>query len=65
MEDIKIKIDEYLAVGVPLVWVVDPYDRMIRVYRPGSRTKFLDDSQELDGEPQLPGFRVPVAKIFD
>ena len=50
--------------GVPLIWVIDPHDRTVLIYRPGRRPQFVDDSQELIGEPQLPGFRVPVAQLF-
>src|SRR6516164_11669467 len=35
--EINEKIDEYLDAGVLVVWVVDPHDRTVTVYRPGGR----------------------------
>jgi Uma2 family endonuclease len=62
-QDIVEKVSEYLAVGT-VVWVVDPDFRTVTVYRPGQPPEMLNDQQELTAEPELPGFRVPVAKIF-
>jgi Uma2 family endonuclease len=63
-EQIHEKIDTYLEAGVALVWVIDPYDRTVRVYRPGAEVELFNVTQELSGEPHLPGFRVRVAAIF-
>jgi Uma2 family endonuclease len=64
MEAINEKIDEYLAAGVRLVWVINPHDRTVTVYRPGAKPVMVNDEQELSGEPELTGFRVAVAKLF-
>jgi Uma2 family endonuclease len=31
LDDINEKIDQYLAAGVPLVWVIDPHDRTVTI----------------------------------
>jgi tetratricopeptide (TPR) repeat protein/tRNA A-37 threonylcarbamoyl transferase component Bud32 len=63
-EEVNEKVDEYLAVGVPLIWVVDPHFRTVRVYRPGAEPELFNVQQDLSGDPHLPGFRVPVAQLF-
>ena len=63
-EEINEKVDDYLSAGVALVWVVDPHDRTVLVYRPGAEPELFNVRQELSGDPHLPGFRVPVAQIF-
>ena len=63
-EQIDEIIDGYLKAGVGLIWVIDPHDRTVLIYRPGKAPEFVNDSQELCGEPHLPGFRVPVAQLF-
>jgi Uma2 family endonuclease len=63
-EEIDEKIDSYLAAGVALVWVIDPHDRTVTVYRPDARPKLFNEDQELTGDPHLPGFRTPVARLF-
>ena len=62
--DIHEKIGVYLNAGVRLVWVIDPFDRTVRVYRRGAEMESFNVTQELSGEPHLPGFRVRVAAIF-
>ena len=64
LEQVHEKIDTYLEAGVPLVWIVSPRDRTVRVYRPGAEMESFNVTQELSGEPHLPGFRVRVASIF-
>jgi Uma2 family endonuclease len=63
-EDIKEKIDLYHKHGVPLVWVIDPHDRTVTIYRLDAEPELVNIRQELTAEPFLPGFRVPVAEIF-
>jgi Uma2 family endonuclease len=65
LEDIHEKIDALLAAGVQLVWIIDPYDRTVRVYRPGGEPELFNARQQLTGEPHLPGFNVPVARLFE
>ncbi|MBI1830401.1 MAG: Uma2 family endonuclease [Planctomycetes bacterium] len=63
-EEIKEKIDLYQKVGVPLIWVIDPHDRTVTIYRQGAEPELVNVNQELTGDPHLPGFRVKVAEIF-
>jgi Uma2 family endonuclease len=64
VEEIDEKIDQYLEAGVPLVWIIDPHDRTVTIYRPDQEPEFVNAHQELSGEPHLPGFRVAVADLF-
>lgn len=63
-QDIDEKLAKYLKAGVPLVWLVDPNDQTVVVYRPQTAPELFNVHAELTAEPHLPGFRVPVAKIF-
>jgi len=59
------KISEYLAVGVSLVWVIDPPRRRIALYRPGDLFPvFFNDGEILENIPELAGFRCAVADFF-
>ena len=64
-EEINDKIDLYIAAGVKQVWIVDPHFRTVHVYRPGQKTEFYTDDEDLTAEPDLPGFRVRVASLFE
>lgn len=62
--DVETKIDEYLAIGVDCVWVVDPAARNVRIFRPGARvTRFAEDDI-LRGEGLLTGLEIPLAELF-
>ncbi len=63
--DVADKIEEYLAAGVPLVWIVSPRFSTITVHRPDAGPQLFNVDQELTAEPHLPGFRVAVADLFE
>ena len=63
-EDINEKIDDYLSAGVPLVWIIDPHHRTVKIFRPGEEPALVNIRQELSGEPHLPGFRVAASQLF-
>jgi Uma2 family endonuclease len=58
----KIRADR--RAGVPLVWVVDPDDRMVTIHQPNIKQKLVNEDEVLTGEDVLPEFRVEVAKLF-
>ena len=58
------KVREYLWAGVRLVWVVDPEDRTVTVYRSPEEGRLLHEGATLSGEDVLPGFSVSVAEFF-
>jgi Uma2 family endonuclease len=62
---IQDKVDDYLAAGTRVVWVVEPRTRTITVYRPEHEVRILREDDELDGGEVLPGFRVVVGAIFE
>jgi Uma2 family endonuclease len=59
------KLEEYLALGVDLVWIVDPERRCVLAYR-GSlfEVERFEEGDTLMDEEILPGFSLPVAEIF-
>jgi len=59
------RLDLFDEMTVPVVWIVDTHDRTVTVYRHGQKPAMVNDSQDLDGSPELPGFRVPVARLFE
>jgi Uma2 family endonuclease len=58
------KLKEYFFSGAKLVWLVDPRRRTVQVSTAPDQSVLLTEDQELTGDPVLPGFRVPVARIF-
>ena len=63
--EVQKKIHEYFDAGVSRVWVVYPEDAEIYVYASPTQIQVLEIGQELDGGELLPGFRLPVAALFE
>ena len=60
------KLREYFANGTRLAWLVDPRTRTVAVHTgPGEPAAVLGEADALDGGDVLPGFTMPVAKLFD
>jgi Uma2 family endonuclease len=65
--EMAIKLAEYAKAGVKLVWYVDPERKGVDVYPKGNakRKKTHGVEGTLEGGEVLPGFTLPVAKIFE
>ena len=61
---IQKRVADYLEKEVRLIWVADPEDRSVTVYRPGQRMVVLSENDALSGEDVLPGFSCKVAELF-
>jgi Uma2 family endonuclease len=58
------KVREYLGGGVRMVWLLDPEDRTVTVYRTPDQGQVLHEAALLSGEDVVPGFSVAVADLF-
>jgi Uma2 family endonuclease len=59
------KIHEYFKAGVTRVWVVYPRQQEVYVYASPTQIQVLQLGQELDGGDLVPGFRLPLAALFE
>jgi Uma2 family endonuclease len=62
--EIDRKISEYFAAGAQLVWIVDPATRTVDVYTEPDDCTRLHERQSLKGGDLLPGFALPLRKLF-
>lgn len=60
---IQEEIRDYLEAGVRLLWVIHPQTRQVVVYTSDSQTT-LSLGDTLTGGEVLPGFALPLAKLF-
>ena len=63
-EDTIGKVAEYFRFGVRQVWLVLPREEQVYIYDSPTSVRILGSSQELDGGNLLPGFRLPLAHLF-
>jgi Uma2 family endonuclease len=62
--DVEAKVEMFLKAGVPLIWVVNPKVRTVRIIRGDGSTAILREANDLSGEDIIPGFTCPVGSIF-
>ena len=53
---LQAKMEEYIANGARLAWMIDPFKKNVYIYRPGQPVEFLENPATLYGDPVLPGF---------
>jgi Uma2 family endonuclease len=63
--NIEEKSREYRNAGSKLVWVIEPEDELVHIYRAGSNQReTLTVEDELDGENVVPGFKLKISTLF-
>jgi Uma2 family endonuclease len=60
----RAKLTHSTSNGSSLGWLIHPDRETIDVYRPGQPAERMTSDGVLEGEPVLPGFRLPVAEVF-
>ncbi len=63
--EIRTKVDDYIARGVRLIWVVDPKKKTVTAHAPRSTPVTLGVDDVLHAGDVVPGFSCPVRRIFD
>jgi Uma2 family endonuclease len=58
------KMDEYIANGVQLAWLIDPFKKNVHIYHAGKPVELLTNPATLYGESVLPGFVFQVSEIW-
>ena len=62
--ELQQKALDYLRAGARLVWIVDPAQRTVAVYRSRLDIRVLVEGEVLEGDDVLPDLRVAVEEIF-
>jgi len=65
LKKLQAKMEEYIANGAQLGWLIDPIEKKVHIYRPDAPIEILDQPQEISGEPLLKGFTLKLAGIID
>jgi Uma2 family endonuclease len=64
-QEVEEKVEEWLATGVRLVWVLYTDSRHIHVHRQDGSVSKLHGENEVSGESVLPGFNCRTAQVFE
>jgi len=58
------KVSDYLQAGTQLIWVVYPNNRTVMEFRSPDQARLLTEEDTLDGGEVVPGFKLPLARLF-
>lgn len=63
--EILAKIREYFQGGCLRIWLVYPLEEQVYVYESPTQVRILSRQDALEGDDFLPGFRLPLAELFE
>jgi Uma2 family endonuclease len=63
-DDVQEKLEDYLASGVKIVWLVRPKQKTVTVYHSIFDFKIFSETGEIEGENVLPNFKCKLSDIF-
>lgn len=63
--DVYEKVEEWLNAGARMVVVVNPRNKTVQVYHSMTDVVTLSEDDTLDGGDVVPGWRLPIANIFE
>ena len=64
LRDLQEKMQDYIANGARLGWLIDPLERKVYIYRPSAETVCLKDPDAVSGDPELPGFALDAQRLW-
>lgn len=59
-----LKVARWLSAGTRIVWALEPVTRSLTVHRTGVSPRTLTIEDTLSGEEVLPGFSLPLRRLF-
>ncbi|MBM3993049.1 MAG: Uma2 family endonuclease [Planctomycetes bacterium] len=65
LKKLQEKMEEYLANGCQLGWLIVPETRQVHVYRTGQSPVVLDSPRTVSGEPEMPGFVLDLEPVWN
>jgi Uma2 family endonuclease len=63
--ELEAKLKEYFAFGAHLVWCVESELKTVRVFTAVDQNEDIFPTGTLPGSDVLPGFELPLAKLFE
>ena len=62
---LQAKMQEYMACGARLGWLIDPIELRVWIYQPGVEVERLDEPSTLTAGPLMPGFVLDLYPIWN
>jgi Uma2 family endonuclease len=64
IRQVQKKMEEYIANGAKLGWLLDPIGNRAYIYRPGEPFEIIEKPEQISGDPVLPCFQFDFREIL-
>ncbi len=63
-KDLTEKMEQWMANGAEIGWLIDPVERTVRIYRQGGEPEILHDPTSVQGTGIMAGFELVMGRIW-
>jgi Uma2 family endonuclease len=64
LPDIEAKMEQWMANGAQVGWLIDPERRAVAIYRAGQAVEALQDPSSVQGEGPVAGFELVMERVW-
>jgi Uma2 family endonuclease len=65
LSDLRAKMEQWIANGAEVAWLIDPIDKSVTIYRPGDQPEHLAHPTSVQGTGPIAGFELVTSRIWD
>lgn len=65
LPELQAKMQQWIANGVELGWLIDPIEKAVTIYRPGEEAEQLVQPSSVQGTGPIAGFELVMARIWE
>jgi Uma2 family endonuclease len=62
--ELQAKMEQWIANGAEVAWLVDPIEKAVTVYRPGSEPEHHSNPTSVQGTGPIAGFELVLARVW-
>jgi Uma2 family endonuclease len=62
---LRAKMEQWIANGVEVGWLIDPIEKVVTIYRPGDEPEHLAQPTSVQGTGPIAGFELVMARIWE
>jgi len=64
LPELRAKMDIWIANGARLAWLIDPFRKVVEIYRPGRDPECLEGGSFVEGDGPVDGFVLELGEIW-
>ena len=63
--DLEAKMEQWIANGAQVAWLIDPERKLVGIYRPGEQPEILHHPTSVQGSGVIAGFELVMGRIWE